>query len=109
MLATDHTLNLLRSAALEASGTDDLKGFCGAMSLIVQSVFGGTLREGKVQGEKHYWNCLPDGREIDLTSSQFGGDGLNPLVEGIEVPKPDLIDPRHLVFAFLVKEKLASF
>jgi hypothetical protein len=25
----------------------------------------------------HYWNKLPDGREIDFTSDQYGGDGIH--------------------------------
>lgn len=27
---------------------------------------------GKVNGIEHYWNELPDGKELDLTKHQFG-------------------------------------
>lgn len=40
----------------------------------------------------HYWNQLPSGIEVDLTGDQYGGDGFNPVINGVvkdEVfPKP---------------------
>jgi hypothetical protein len=51
-------------------------GHCDITALIVNDIFGGDLMVGEVQhaGEQqghHWWNRLPDGREIDLTREQF--------------------------------------
>jgi hypothetical protein len=51
-------------------------GHCDITALIVNDVFGGDLMVGEVHlaGEQHghhWWNRLPDGREIDLTREQF--------------------------------------
>jgi hypothetical protein len=40
-------------------------------ALVVQDFLGGELLRGLVCGESHYWNRLPDGTELDLTSEQF--------------------------------------
>ena len=48
-------------------------GQCAVSALIVQDLLGGELLVGKVNGIEHYWNELPDGRQIDLTKHQFGG------------------------------------
>jgi len=54
-------------------------GQCYVTALIIQDEWGGKLVHGKVNHLDHYWNQLPDGTEIDLTSDQFsGGDGLHP-------------------------------
>ena len=47
-------------------------GQCAVSALIVQDVMGGELLVGKINGVEHYWNELPDGRQIDLTRHQFG-------------------------------------
>ena len=49
---------------------------CGMTALVVHDVLGGdlVLGEVRVSGVKvghHYWNRLPDGTEVDLTSDQF--------------------------------------
>lgn len=49
---------------------------CGMTALVVQDVLGGDLVHGAVHvaGEQvghHYWNRLPDGSDVDLTSDQF--------------------------------------
>lgn len=44
-------------------------GQCAITALIVQDYFGGELLYCK--HHNHYWNRLPDGKEIDLTRSQF--------------------------------------
>ena len=49
-------------------------GHCAVAAMICQDLFGGTLRRGVVNGVSHYWNRLPDGTDVDLTSDQFGGD-----------------------------------
>ena len=47
-------------------------GQCAITALIVQDYLGGKLLYCK--HSQHYWNKLPDGREIDLTRSQFSQD-----------------------------------
>ncbi|RBY84230.1 hypothetical protein [Blastococcus sp. TF02A-26] len=53
------------------------RGQCGVTALTVQDLLGGDLLlaevlhpDGSRQGV-HWWNRLPDGREVDLTSEQF--------------------------------------
>jgi len=54
-------------------------GQCYVTALLIQNIFGGNLIAGTVDGESHYWNKIPDGTEVDLTSDQFdGGDGIHP-------------------------------
>ncbi len=48
-------------------------GQCAVTALVIQDLLGGDLLRGTVNGVSHYWNRLPDGTEIDLTKSQFGG------------------------------------
>lgn len=54
-------------------------GQCFVTALIVQDFFGGDiLRHDFGNGDIHFWNRLPNGKEIDLTSGQFpDGDGIN--------------------------------
>lgn len=73
---------------------NSLWGHCAVVSLVAQNLFGGALLRVSLRGTKfeksgsHYWNKLPDGREIDFTVSQFGYDG--PLfLENIEIRKRD--------------------
>jgi hypothetical protein len=47
-------------------------GQCAVTALIVQDVFGGCLLRAALPDGSHYWNLLPDGREVDLTRAQFG-------------------------------------
>jgi hypothetical protein len=53
------------------------RGQCGATALLLHDLFGGDLLlaevllpDGSRQGV-HWWNRLPDGREVDLTREQF--------------------------------------
>ncbi|MGW3608218.1 YunG family protein, partial [Micromonospora sp. NPDC005161] len=52
------------------------RGQCGATALIIQDLLGGELILGEVVARDakvgyHYWNRLPDGRDVDLTADQF--------------------------------------
>lgn len=47
-------------------------GQCAVTALVVQDFFGGELLRVENEGVSHYFNRLPDGREVDLTRSQFG-------------------------------------
>ncbi|GAB3317282.1 hypothetical protein GCM10027451_35010 [Geodermatophilus aquaeductus] len=53
------------------------RGQCGPTALVLHDLFGGDLLlaevlypDGSRQGV-HWWNRLPDGREVDLTLGQF--------------------------------------
>ncbi len=53
-------------------------GHCDVTSLLVRETLGGDLKMAQVfrngeLSEHHFWNVLPDGSEVDLTSSQFDG------------------------------------
>jgi hypothetical protein len=52
-------------------------GQCYVTAICVQDIFGGLLLQGDVKGVVHFWNRLPNGQEFDLTSDQFGGDGIH--------------------------------
>jgi hypothetical protein len=56
-----------------------LDNHCGVVSILVNMLYGGTYRHSVIDGERHIWNRLPDGSEVDLTSCQFKGDGFHPL------------------------------
>jgi hypothetical protein len=71
---------------------------------LIQDVFGGKVFRGSVDNEEHYWNELPDGTEIDLTSDQFdGGDKLypHPNRSFLKVVTPNRRNKRYLI----LKEK----
>lgn len=65
------------------SGKNPAWGQCAVTALVVQDYFGGELLRTAVEtnGEKisHYWNKLPNGKEADLTRSQFA--------EGTAIPE----------------------
>ena len=74
---------------------------------MVQALLGGDIVTGRIKGEPHYWNRLPDGKEVDLTSCQFGGDGFKPFKKGRKVNRKDeLTNLRYLLFAKKVMENL---
>jgi hypothetical protein len=84
---TADQLERLREACLECSD-GDLSGFCGAVACMIQGCFGGRIIAGRVKGYRHYWNRLPCGIEVDLTSCQFGGDGFTPMAKGRATSTP---------------------
>jgi len=54
------------------------EGQCFVTALCVQDILNGEIMCGMVNGIWHYWNMLPNGQEVDLTSDQFkGGDGIH--------------------------------
>ena len=57
------------------------KGQCYITALVVQDFFGGQIVRWKGPDGlgSHYWNILPDGKQVDLTSDQYGGDGFDPI------------------------------
>jgi len=62
------------------SAANPSRGQCGSTALTIHDLLGGELliaevirSDGSRQGV-HYWNLLPDGTELDLTSEQFADD-----------------------------------
>jgi len=118
--ATDAALRTLRAAMIKAAqadtayapakwrrAKDPLTGHCYGAAHIVQDRFGGEIVKGVVRGQAHAWNRLPGGREVDLTGSQYGGDGLHPLVEAEGVAASRSTNPRFARFAARVDAYLA--
>ncbi len=53
---------------------------CAVTALVVQDWLGGDLlRCLTAKGDSHYWNQLPNGKEVDLTAGQFVYSGDEPL------------------------------
>lgn len=101
----------IREACLASAGPDTayrfysterskLFGHCGPVSYTVQKLLGGDLLSARLYGETHYWNRLPDGTQIDLTSCQFpDGDGFTPVYFcGRKVPPRKTTNPRFIEF-----------
>jgi len=60
-------------------------GQCAVTALLVQDILGGGLVRTVVDGfGSHYYNRLPDGRELDLTRSQFPAGTVVPAGEQID-------------------------
>lgn len=64
---------------------NDSRGQCYVTALLLKDLFGGDVMHGYVElnekNEHHFWNRI-NGLEIDLTSDQYGGDGINPVTDG---------------------------
>lgn len=55
---------------------DRSRGQCGTTALVIQDWLGGEILTAEVSRDGdpvgvHYWNRLPDGKEVDLTCGQF--------------------------------------
>jgi hypothetical protein len=87
-----------------------LAGHCGVVATMIQKMFGGEIVGGKVDGCRHFWNRLPDGREVDLTSCQFGGDGITPVARGRVQRGGDrrLVELLAVMFAVRVQAELGN-
>jgi hypothetical protein len=76
---------------------------------MIAGTMGGKIVAGTVNGEPHYWNRLPCGTEVDLTSCQYGGDGFTPLahakIKRVR-SKPKRIVPEFIFFAADVLRQL---
>ena len=80
------------------------KGQCYVTALLIQNILGGRIFHGTVENENHYWNELPDGTEVDLTSDQFDdGDGIHVHLKHffLSVVTPNKRNKRYLI----LKEK----
>ncbi|MFI1988865.1 hypothetical protein [Actinoplanes sp. NPDC020271] len=74
------------------------RGQCGVTALVVQELLGGDLVLGEVlvggaTVGHHWWNRLPDGREVDLTAGQFRPEEI---VTGAELHAPPVDGPRRI-------------
>lgn len=59
---------------------------CAVTALVVQDIYGGALlRCETLEGDSHYWNRLPNGRELDLTRAQFAHITDEPLRDTVIV------------------------
>lgn len=81
------------------SGGSPLTGHCGAVAHAVQEQFGGDIVEGRVGKERHIWNRLPGGIEVDLTGDQYGGDGFHPVTKPLRnAPARSTVNRRFSLF-----------
>jgi 8-oxo-dGTP pyrophosphatase MutT (NUDIX family) len=95
------------------SDANPASGQCASTALVVQDRFGGELlvaevheADGSRQG-LHYWNRLPDGRELDLTREQFRrGEVVGPPQE-VARP-PDVTRGRMAGNYHLLAHRIAS-
>lgn len=98
-----------KKAYIEAKQTSKLAHHCFSCSSYIKEAFGGELMVAKVGENLHYWNRLPDGTEVDLTSCQYGGDGFQPVVEGKVCTKKFRPLRRYERFKARVDELLGIF
>jgi hypothetical protein len=60
------------------------RGQCGVTSIVLRELLGGEIvmadvHGSHIPGERHAWNRLPGGVEVDLTADQFrAGEALGP-------------------------------
>lgn len=82
----DTFLDLIKKIASEETSANPenwtaenpLWGHCAVVSLLAQDHFGGELVRGSLEDfpeyaylSSHYWNKLPDTKEVDFTAGQF--------------------------------------
>ncbi|MCD9198076.1 YunG family protein [Aeromicrobium wangtongii] len=90
------------------------RGQCATTAVVMHDYFGGSLVMGEVlvngaRVDFHWWNRLPDGREVDLTIGQFGPH--ESVVGGTEVERPTgptRLDAQYALLAARVKARLAE-
>jgi hypothetical protein len=85
----------------------ELHNHCGCVAYVIQQMFGGSIRTGKVHGVKHYWNDI-GGMEVDCSASQFGQTDIVffPCENGKDAPTRKTINPRFQKFWDRVQETL---
>ncbi len=73
-------------------------GQCVPTALIVQDLFGGViLRTDASTASEHYFNRLPDGREVDLTRDQFPDETV--FLRPWEFPRWSMLDSQAAIEA----------
>lgn len=87
---------ILASCAKETSSDPDnwsesnpLHGHCAIIAILMNKLIGGKIMRASLESVKgyeqmrsHYWNLLPNGIEIDLSSGQFKGDDRSLVPQG---------------------------
>ena len=65
---------------------------CAVTALIVQDLFGGQLLRCEMSdGDSHYWNRLPSGVQLDLSTPQFEHTEAQPLRETVIIRERDYV------------------
>jgi hypothetical protein len=89
------------------------RGQCAATALVVRDWLGGVLLRADVLRagapvQVHYWNRLPSGRQVDLTSEQFGPEEVvgPPTVLSPSRRPPEDAARRYDLLAARVRERL---
>lgn len=90
-----------------------LWGHCAVVALIVQDFYGGTLMRGSLSHipkyaflRSHFWNKLPDGREIDFTEEQYADLSFHDL-KGEERDRESVLSHPDTVRRYnLLKQRL---
>lgn len=54
------------------------RGQCYVTTFVAWTEFGGEIVKGDYHDEDHYWNRLINYGEVDFTSSQYGGNDMDP-------------------------------
>lgn len=128
MQPTPELLQMLRAAFIETAAPEfaccpimyrqmrrfemlpsPLWNHCTAVAFVIRGLFGGDYVSGKVKDEPHFWNRLPDGTELDMTSCQYGGDGFKPLRKGRKVRNDESRAPMHAIeFGLKVRDVLKA-
>lgn len=53
---------------------------CAVTAMVIQDYLGGDLLRCECDnGDSHYWNRLPNGKQVDLTYGQFRYSGITPF------------------------------
>ncbi|MFA6135822.1 MAG: hypothetical protein WC705_00425 [Candidatus Paceibacterota bacterium] len=65
----------------EWNPNNPFQGHCAVITLLAQDILKGEILWASLEGTgwsgNHYWNCLPNGEEIDFSESQFGENRPN--------------------------------
>lgn len=85
-------------------------GHCRVSALIIQDIIGGKILYSYANKNKkwdHYWNLLPSGIEIDLTSDQFPLDVV--FAPAIEIDRKQVLKSRRTQKGYnLLRERVFS-
>ncbi|AWB94206.1 YunG family protein [Aeromicrobium chenweiae] len=90
------------------------RGQCATAAVVLHDYFGGCLVRGEVvvdgrQVDFHWWNRLPDGKEIDATIDQFGPHEKIVGGERVERPTgPTRLDAQYALLSSRVSAWLAQ-
>lgn len=95
------------------STANPARGQCATTAVVLHDYFGGSLVRGEVivQGERvdfHWWNRLPDGKEVDITREQFGSH--ESVIGGTDVSRPTgptRLDTEYALLSSRVSARLA--